>query len=54
MIYSDSDKQSMDYKMAKMVAERESQANYGLGFSDSYYESLGVKPPKRTGSQDIK
>ena len=48
MIYSDSDKQSMNYQMAKTVAERERQAEFGSGFSDSYYESLEVKPPKQS------
>ena len=44
MIYSEADKRSMDYKMSKLVAETE--RNQQRGFSDSYYESLGVEPPK--------
>jgi hypothetical protein len=45
MIYSDGDKQSMHYKIAKGVAEREQ--NNRFGFSDSYYENLDVKQSKQ-------
>jgi hypothetical protein len=43
MIYSDSDKQSMHYKMSRNIAENEQDAQFK--FSDSYYEGLDVKPP---------
>jgi hypothetical protein len=48
MIYSDNDKQSMPYRMSKAVAEMEQSQQ--RGFSDGYYENLGVKPPKRGDS----
>ena len=50
MIYSDADKQSIGYKMSKAGAEIE--RSHQRGFSDSYYESLGVKPPERRDSDD--
>ena len=50
MIYSDADKQRMYYRMSKTVAEMEQI--HGRGFSDSYYESHDVKPPKRSEPDD--
>jgi len=42
MIYSDSENQSMNYKLSKIGAELEQKQ--GRGFSKSYYENLDVKP----------
>jgi hypothetical protein len=50
LIYSDADKQTLSYKMSRIVAEREH--SQGRAFSDSYYENLGVKPPKQKESDD--
>jgi hypothetical protein len=50
LIYSDADKQTSSYKMSRMVAERE--RGQGSGFSDSYYENLGVKPPGQKEPDD--
>jgi len=50
MIYSDADKQSMGYKLSKTGAELEK--GQGRGFAGSYYEDLGVKPPKQKDSDD--
>jgi hypothetical protein len=36
--------------MSKSVAEMEQDQK--RGFSDSYYENLGVKPPKKKESDD--
>ena len=50
LTYSDTDKQTTSYKMAKKVAEVEqSQVR---GFSDRYYENIGVKPSERKGPDD--
>ena len=50
LTYSDTDKQTTSYKMAKKVAEVEqSQVR---GFSDRYYENIGVKPPERKEPDD--
>ncbi len=48
--YSDADKQSMGYKMSQTVAEMELIQK--RGFSDSYYDGLGVKPPKKKEPDD--
>jgi hypothetical protein len=50
MIYSDAEKQSMDYRLSKIGAELEK--SQGRGFAGSYYEDLGVKPPKQRDSDD--
>ena len=49
-IYCDADKQTMSYKMKQSVAEMEQIQK--RDFSDSYYDGLGVKPPKRDDSDD--
>jgi len=48
--YSDADKRTWGYRLSKFVAEVEH--SQGRGFSDRYYESLGVTPPKRKGPDD--
>ena len=50
LTYCDADKQTLGYKMSRTVAEGEHRQ--GSGFSDSYYENLGVKPPKQKESDD--
>jgi hypothetical protein len=50
LTYSDDDKHTRIYKMSKSVAEMEQDQK--RGFSDSYYENLGVKPPKKKESDD--
>lgn len=50
LTYSDTDKQTTSYKMAKHVAEMEQSQR--RGFSDSYYEGLDVTPPKSKGPDD--
>jgi hypothetical protein len=50
MIYSDDDKHTRSYKISKSVAEMEQ--NQKREFSESYYENLGVKPPKEKESND--
>ena len=47
LTYSDTDKQTTNHKMAEHVAEMEQSQR--RGFSDSYYEGLGVTPPKSKG-----
>ena len=49
-IYSDADKRTMAYRMSRLVAEMEQ--SHGRGFSDTYYESLGVRPPKKKDSDE--
>ena len=44
-IYSDADKETMHYKMSKHVATVE--LCHKRKFADSYYENLGLKPPKQ-------
>jgi hypothetical protein len=50
MVYSDRDKQSMDYKVSKFAAEMEQSQR--RGYSDSYYQNLGVEPPKEKSPDD--
>ena len=50
IIYSESDKQSKDYRLAKTVAEREQSQQHR--FSDTYYESLGVESPNQKDPDD--
>ena len=50
LTYSDTDKQTTSYKMAKHVAEMEQSQR--RGFSDSYYEDIDVTPPKSKGPDD--
>jgi len=39
--YSDADKRTLAYRLSKLIAEVE--RSQGRGFSDGYYENLGVK-----------
>jgi hypothetical protein len=48
--YSDTDKKSMGYKMSQTVAKMEQIQK--RGFSDSYYDGLGVEPPKQKEPDD--
>jgi hypothetical protein len=50
LTYSDADKQTTSYKMAKKVAEMEQ--SQGRGFSGRYYENIGLTPPKSKGPDD--
>jgi hypothetical protein len=50
LIYCDADKQSLHYKMSQTVAEMERIQK--RGFSDKYYDGLGVQPPKQKESDD--
>jgi hypothetical protein len=42
-IYTDADKKTFAYKMAKSMAERERQSNFGRMFSKSYYQSFELE-----------
>jgi len=50
LTHSDADRQTTSYKMSKTVAELEQRQQ--RGFSDSYYESHGVEPPKQKHPDD--
>ena len=50
LTYSDADKQTTSYKMAKKVAKMEQ--SQGRGFSGRYHENICVKPPEQKGSDD--
>jgi hypothetical protein len=42
-IYTDADKKTFAYKMARMIAERERQSNFGRIFSENYYQSFELE-----------
>ena len=48
MVYSDTEKQSLNYRLSKIGAELEQRQ--GRGFSKSYYENLDVKPSEEKNS----
>ena len=46
-VYSDADKNSLHYKLGRMVAERERQNRFGPKFSERYFQSFELD---KTGS----
>jgi len=42
-VYSDADKDTFEYKMAKMVAERERHNSLGAKFSERYFQSFDIE-----------
>ena len=53
-IYSDSDKNTFDYKMSRSLAERDLHSSFGKIFSSHYYQSFGLDKdnPSSSGSSE--